>query len=621
MSRMSRVIATLLATIAAPALAAPQSPNTAITDVGSAPVSFDIYLPLSQQAKLDQLLVDQQTVGSPRYHQWLTPEAFARSFAPSAATMSRVKAAITAAGLHVVSTTPRSFKVAGSSAQVGALLGTRMMLARRADGQTSVIAEKMVLPAALKAEGARIIKFTGLPPHHTFARKISAKPLPEGRNGQAGPYWFDEMKQAYDYPSYQSFLPSGARLDGTGVRVAVLMSDLIYPQDVAAFFTHEKFTALTHKKPTPVTTVLINGGGTLGGPGAFEASLDVQQVLGGAPGSKVTLVSIPDLNDDNILAGYRYIVDHNRFDVVNSSFGGCELFYTAAYNDGVDFTDVLKTYDDVFKQGNAQGITFVASSGDNGGLECTSPQYLSGGSGKFIAGVSTPAASAHVTAVGGGNLLTVTSATSLDSTYLSENGYGDPLIPYDPYGTGGLLRGGYWGAGGGISQLTPRPLYQALVNTGSTTFRTVPDVGMQVGGCPGGISKLPCGPDRSAAITAYDVGATDGGFFGVIGTSVSSPEFVGALSLYIQSVGHRVGNVNTFLYHAGFVQTFNGGVKAPANLQPYHRDIPGFDGLYDNTVPSVDYNYINGNGTVDVRKLFNLTKYAPAGIPQTISNP
>ena len=101
------------------------------------------------------------------------------------------------------------------------------------------------------------------------------------------------------------------------------------------------------------------------------------------------------------------------------------------------------------------------------------------------------------------------------------------------------VSGGYWGAGGGLSAYFAKPAYQAVVTTGSTTARTLPDVGMQVGGCPGGISVQPCGPNRSYVITFLQ-----GGRYGLIGTSVSSPEFVGAIALYDQINGGGAGNLN-----------------------------------------------------------------------------
>ena len=104
------------------------------------------------------------------------------------------------------------------------------------------------------------------------------------------------------------------------------MSDLLTPGDLAAFFNHEKFIENGGTALPTVNTVLIDGGGTQDGPGSFEASLDVQQVAGGAPGANITLVSLPDLSDDSITDGYNYIVNQNRYDIVSSSFGECEQF-------------------------------------------------------------------------------------------------------------------------------------------------------------------------------------------------------------------------------------------------------------------------------------------------------
>jgi subtilase family serine protease len=401
------------------------------------------------------------------------------------------------------------------------------------------------------------------------------------------------------------------------------MADLIFPNDVAAAFNHEKFTAITGKPVPTVTTVKIDGGGVYDGYGSFEASLDVQQVLGGAPGANVTLVSIPDLSDQSIIDGYSYIVDSNQYDIVNSSFGGCENVYTRQYNKGTDFTYILQIEDEIYLQGNAQGITFVASSGDEGALECPTPDYLYGGNhAVFVKGASSPADDPNVTAVGGGNLITGQTAGSLDSPYVRESAYGDPEAPYDIYGLGVNVAKGIWGAGGGVSAIFGRPAYQALVKTNSPAWRTLPDVGMQVGGLGfSGVAceAITCGADDSSVLTAYGVGL-GGGYYYTIGTSVSSPEFVGALALYEQGA-HRQGNVNTYLYQAAAAQNAAGGASAPADKQYFHRNIPGYDGAYTGGQPNANYNYIYGNGSPDVRKLFGLTGYAPAGTPQTAGNP
>jgi subtilase family serine protease len=222
--------------------------------------------------------------------------------------------------------------------------------------------------------------------------------------------------------------------------------------------------------------------------------------------------------------------------------------------------------------------------------------------------------------VGGGNLVTTSSTTSLKSAYVRESAFSDPEQPSDPYGVGVDVSGGAWGAGGGASVVFKRPLYQVFARTGSS-YRTIPDVGMHVGGCPG--SAITCSDDDSAVVTAYGVGI-GGGYIGLIGTSVASPEFVGALALFEQQLGkrnHRLGNANYYLYATGALQTLAGGAKAPGSLQFYHRNNPGYNGVYYDSFPSYNYNYVYGNGSPDVRKLFGMTDYPAAGVPQTATNP
>jgi len=612
--------------VASPPASASQSQAAAATDV----VEFTVYLPLRNQQELEKLLAQLHDPNSPKYQQWLQPAEFLQRFGPSAAEIARVQAALSARGFTVTDTNAHGMHVQGPVSAIASAFGAVVDRQTRG-GRTRFVARGALhTPNELAGINLRILGLEGLPQHHVNAHTTGMIPADgvDNRYTTTGAYWFDDLKQAYDYPAY------GSRTDGSGVNVAVLMADLIFPGDVAAAFNHEHFTAITGKPAPSVTTVLVDGGGVENGYGSFEASLDVQQVLGGAPGSNVTLVSVPDLSDAHILDGYAYIVDSNTYDIVNSSFGLCELEYTAAYNGGVDFTFILQEYDEIYAQGNAQGITFSVSSGDEAGPSCPSADYGSpGASPTFGLGVSSPASDPHVTAVGGGNLVTTSAPGSLNSAYVRESGFADPQYPYDIYGLGQNVSGGYWGAGGGVSAVFHKPAYQFLANTGSFAWRTLPDVGMQVGGLafsnlngpPGSFcdaSAISCSPDDSSVLTAYGVGI-GGGYYFTIGTSVSSPEFVGALALFEQSLGgrHRLGNVNYFIYTQGLIQTLAGGVKAPAALQFFHRDIAGFDGFYNANYPSYNYNYIYGNGSPDVRKLFGLTEHPPAGVPQTPSNP
>lgn len=573
-------------------------------------VTFEVFLPLRNSAALDALLADQQNPNSANFHRWLTPTQFADQFGPTAQDRSTAEASLTSQGFTVTADHTQSFQVSGTVDSVHRVFGSSLSRAVFGSGATRIVPSSTVtLPANLQAQGATIAMFSGRPPLHSNAQ-YAANADPNNRYSSSGGYWFTDLKQAYDYPSYLA-TTGGKPLDGTGVNVAILMSNDVLDSDIARVFNHEKFTAITGKPVPTIQRVTIDGGAPFDTNASFEASLDVQTVLGGAPGSSVTLVNTPDLSDKSLIDGYLYIIESNKYDIVNSSFGGCELFYTSAYNAGQDYTGILDTYDALFKQGNAQGITFVASSGDEGGLSCPDTNYFANsGPSRFVPSIQFPSDSPNVTGVGGGNLLTsFKGAPALTSTYSSENALGDPEIAHDPYGVGTNVAGGFWGAGGGISAHFLKPAYQQLVNTGSAAFRTTPDVGMMVGGCPGGISLQPCGPNRS-----YVIISVGGQLEGVIGTSVSSPEFVSAAALYIEKSGQRVGNLNTYLYSVAATQN-SGGTAA------YNRNIRGFDGKWTNFAPSGGYTYLVGNGTPKVRALFGMMDLPAAGDPQTASNP
>jgi subtilase family serine protease len=595
-----------------------QAPATVAAAAPEDVVEFGVYLPLRHEEQLESLLAQMHDQNSSQYHQWLAPSDFVRRFGPRPADIVAVQAALTARGLTIVSTTAHGVRVRGTAAAVAQAFSTPIQKVTNHSHTRFQARQALRLPSELAAIEVRVVGLGTVPEHHVHARVLGKVPVTTGDNrySATGPYWFDDLKQAYDYPAYS------ASTDGSGVSVAVLMADQIFPGDVAAMFDHEKFTLITGKKAPSVTTYPIDGGGALDGYGSVEASLDVQQVLGGAPGAKVTLVSLPDLSDQSILDGYQYIVDSNKYDIVNSSFGGCELLYTADYNGGVDYTYLLQQQHEMFLQGNAQGITFVASSGDEAGLECPSIDYFNGVAGAaYVPSVSSPAADPAVTAVGGGNLVTTSSTTSLKSAYVRETGFSDPEAPSDPYGVGVDVSGGAWGAGGGVSVVFKKPAYQFLAKTGSSRMRTLPDVGMQVGGCPQ--SAITCSPDDSSVVTAYGTGV-GGDYYQLIGTSVASPEFVGALALFEQQLGkrnHRVGNANWYLYAMGALQTIVGGANAPSPLQLYHRNNAGYNAVYYDSFPSYDYNYVYGNGSPDVRKLFGMTSYPAAGTPQTAKNP
>ena len=104
-------------------------------------------------------------------------------------------------------------------------------------------------------------------------------------------------------------------------------------------------------------------------------------------------------------------------------------------------------------EGNALGITFVAASGDSGAFAVPAPACFEKAPptpcGPMMLGIGTPAASPHVTAVGGTNLRISSGPTSLDAAYGRENADYDALTSDIFFGTSAT--GAVWGSGGGIS--------------------------------------------------------------------------------------------------------------------------------------------------------------------------
>ena len=576
-------------------------------------VEFNVYLPLRNTDELDRLLEAQHTPGAAQFHKWLTPAQFRSRFGPSSEDIATLSQILGEAGFTVTGTHAHGVRVRGTAGAVQRTFGAPISSAMTANGRMRMVTnEPFAMPAALQRMGARIIHFAPLPELRSQARRMAGPISPENRYSPFGGYWFDDLKQAYDFPSVQS-------LNGAGRTIAIISVSDFLDSDIKAFFAHESTKAAPIFPPRIVRFPIAGGSPFDPSSGtSFEAELDLEQVGGMAPGATLVLVNLPDASLGSFIDGYLTLVSDNFADIVSTSFtAGAEALYTAAYNGGQDFTGILQVFDDIFKQGNAQGITFVEGSGDSGGVPtpplayfAKAPQFPPVVVGKFQRGVETFNSSSHVTSVGGTNLKTTFDPPSLESRYVNENAFGDPEVPYDPYGVGNLVAGGFWGSGGGESILYSKPPYQRFIDTG-TTNRAVPDVSLQMGGCPSGLAKLPCRKTDSFAVEVFD-----GALVGVIGTSVSAPDFAGILALKEQFLGgSRLGNVNYEIYALAAAQP----AVANSPIDFLHQGQPGFNGGFHTT--ATGYNLVLGVGTPLVKNFIFAPELPAAGNPQTKSNP
>jgi subtilase family serine protease len=611
-SRKIRALATLSAASWLGLTGTASAMERAVVEAAAAdaqPVEFNIYLPLRDRAGLDALLEQLHTQGSPLYRHWLTPVEFNQRFGPDSKTVAAITGELRAHGLVVTEVHAHGLRVSGTAGAVKSAFGAPLAQGHYSSGRATFIAAgSLHMTPNLAAAGAVIPAFSGVA--HMQKPSVAhalGDIVPENRYAPIGPYWFDDLKQAYSYPSYE-------KLTGKGVTIGVLMTPGFNPKDMTLYFSHEKIA-------TPaIVNLNVEGGAPFDVNESLEANLDVQQTGGMAPKAKILFFNMPDLSDESIFAGLTAIDEFNLADVINMSFGGAELGYTAAYNGGVDQTGILGIYDDFFAQGNSQGITFSASSGDWGALsipaaacfEASPPKPC----GKMQASATFPASSPHVTGVGGTNLETTFDSKNpkdLNSAYVHENADDDPLDGDIFYGTSAT--GAVWGSGGGVSIYYKKPSYQLLVSqsllpSSAHKWRTVPDVSLQMGGCPGGTIYFDehgvCPPDRSSVVEALG-----GSLVGVIGTSISSPDFVGLTALKIELEHSRLGNVNHEIYLLAQAQA-RGGNKV------FRHNIPGNNGKYS-TGPG--YNLVLGNGTIVGRDYVLGPSLPAAGIPQTPTNP
>ena len=558
---------------------------------------FDIFLPPQHREELDKLLVDLQTPGSATYHKWLTPVEFNSRFGVSSGQVEAIKRQLAGHGLTADVQRGSYIHVTGSARDVEEAFSTELQSAQFANGKTKVVATKPIVPLSALAEVNAVV--TGLSPSVRMRTHVQAKTLPDNRYSFHGAYWFDDLKQAYKFPSYQTYT-------GKGATVGILIDADFQASDMAMYFGHEKLAVPSF------TSIPVNGGNPYTGINgdSFETQLDMQQSGGMAPNATILIYVINDLSDDSIMRGLAQIIADNRTDVVSMSFGGGEVYYTAPYSllfEGVantDFTYILRVEDALFAQGTAQGMTFIASSGDSGALEGLPVACFNGAPscGNAFPTANFPASSPNVVGVGGTNLFTNYTPGSLDSTYSSEWAYADPLTEDIFFGTSAT--GQYWGSGGGNSVIFKKPSFQSAVPLDEPVYRTVPDVSLQMGGCPGGAI---CQYGDSAVYEAIG-----GKYYGAIGTSASAPAFAGLMALAVERFGGRQGNANYYIYNLAAQQ------KAGTVTGVFNMNMQGYNGVY---LTEPRYNRVLGNGTVNGVNFLSAPSTPAAGIPQTTTNP
>lgn len=504
--------------------------DTGPLDAGT-PLHLTITLRRSaeMQAAFDQLTADQQDPASPRFHQWLTPQQIGEQFGPTQNDLNAVVSWASKAGLVVDDVSPsRMFVQVSASAGVAAnafhvqLHTFRVMSGTQVRSMYAPV-EDPLIPASLEPVVASVYGLSSpqeIPTQQPITNVTvpdATQPLLNANNGL-------HATSPGDFAIIYNLNPLyNAGYRGAGQRIAIIGWSRISGTDL---YNYGSLTGLSLSSPNVIVPAGSVDPGISSDTGSyFEATLDVQRVLGTAPQAAVDLVL--NSRSEGILPAIQWAINRVNDPILSISFGGCEVSATQ-----------VNTYGALFQQAASQGISVFVSSGDSGVAGCsdhTRPPTASQG-----AGINALCASSYVTCVGG----TQFSDTANPSAYWASGSGFVSALGYIPEGAWNEPLNSSTGAtqfaatGGGPSAYVAKPSYQAGRGVPADNQRDTPD-----------ISFLSSAHDGYFTCFSNCVLSNGGYSFSLAaGTSASAPSAAGIAALLNQAIKSSQGNLNPTLY-------------------------------------------------------------------------
>jgi hypothetical protein len=473
----------------------------------------------AQQADLDRLLQLLQDPSRPEYHQWLTPEQFAARFGLSESDVAQITGWLRHWGFTGIQPArSRTFvAMAGTASQVRLAFGTGIRRYRVNEKLHYANSSDPVLPRALEGVVSGI---GGLSDFHPKPHGIRSSSKPRFTSNLSGNHFVAPGDFAVIY-NVQPLYDAG--IDGTGQKIAIAGQNDIRVSDIEAF---QAASGLPIKDPK----IILDGSdpGTDSGD-LTESDLDIEWAGAVARGATIVFV-----NSQDAFASATYAIDQDVAPVLSISYGACEAQTPS--------TQIL-ALNSVFQQANAEGITVVAASGDQGAADCDEPVNASGqppSSASQGLAVDFPGSSPYVTGAGG------TEFNDNGQSYWSASNNSNagsalsyiPEIAWNDTAADGYLSG----SGGGASALFAKPSWQKGTGVPADGFRDVPDIALSAS--PDQDPYLIC--SAGWCTNGFRDSQTDLDVIG--GTSVAVPTFAGIVALINQKMHSRQGNINPALY-------------------------------------------------------------------------
>lgn len=591
----------------------------------SAQMTVSLVLQPNNAAQLNSLLKELYDPSSSQFHNWLAKGEFNQLFAPSATQVAQVTTFLQAAGLKVVaSSTPFLVQATGTTAQVEAAFHTTISDYKAATGQAFFQnASSVQVPASLSAIVTAVSGLSNtvrLKPHYittqaaaqkagTATPKYGAAP---GGNGLTP----SQISSIYDAGSVYSKGLSGK---GKGATLAVFELSGYTKADIQAY--EQQFFGTGKNVPIvdinvdggPLTPICpagdecgpfdggpcVNGCDTVDYSGDIEVEADIETQIALAPNiNRVLVYNAPnDLLGITEINEYYKIANDDLADSISSSWGLCEQDAGLA---------AIKGESVAFMQMALQGQSMFSAAGDTGAYDCLR------GSGNTALAVDDPSSQPFVTAVGGTSFESFDPGTHQKPSY--PTGLETVWNVLDLCSATNLINGcaDFGAGGGGVSTVWGRPAYQngAGVTTSYSqkgpycsqasigqTCRELPDVSANADEYTPYAEYCTGDPTTNSTCATFSATTTAPGWFGIGGTSLSSPVWSAIIALWDSVHGKRFGNANNGLYQ--LYQSSN-------PYTTYFHDITGKNqtennnGFYPTTK---NYDMATGIGTPDISKI------------------
>ncbi|WP_174448075.1 protease pro-enzyme activation domain-containing protein [Conexivisphaera calida] len=476
---------------------------------GDEPVLVSVTVPLRNQGLLYSMAEEISTPGSPEYDHFLTRSQAEELFYPTQE-FDRVESYLESHGFRIEFAALDSALVAvGTASQVKEYLGLSVDL--YSNGTLSYYATSgtpSISGAYVYVSNATSVLLWHPPDMVTGSalRGIAAIAGPNQTLPAEGmPVTY--LRSAYNETG---LLSSGYNGSGRTIGILDFYGDPYIAGQLAAFDSEFGIQGPPNFTVVPIGPYDPGIGIIEGWAGEISGDVEISHAM--APGANMTLyVANGALPLGSIIA---YIVQQDSVDVLSQSFSIPES-YVSSYGASFLESNIISA-DQYYALGTAEGITFIASTGDAGG---------SGYSAGPLGTPGYPSTSPFVTAAGG----TTVYASGNSTVQTAWSNYG--FVPF---------LSNYGGSTGGVSSLEPLPWYQSgassiQVPASYPNGRMVPDLSLSASPYPG-------------TWVVYPGNST--GTFG--GTSEASPLLAGVLAVVVQATGHRLGLLNPFLYSRGY---------------------------------------------------------------------